>query len=101
MIEALPLAAKDVLWCCFGELKKAQQLLEEHRRRCVADGDLYRLAGSDGIIGVCKVLQGNIRDGIRLLEEAISETREGGLSGRCRLVPAFLMRGVFANYRGK
>src|SRR5262249_552641 len=29
------------------------QLLEGDRRRCIADGDIYRLAGSDGMIGVC------------------------------------------------
>ena len=51
--------------------EEGAQLLERDRRRCVADGDVYRLAGSDGIIGVCKVLQGNIRDGIHFLEEAI------------------------------
>jgi hypothetical protein len=47
------------------------QLLEGDRRRCTADGDLYRLAGSDGMIGVSKVLQGNIESGIHFLEEAI------------------------------
>ena len=47
------------------------KLLEEVRRRCLVEGDLYHTVGNDGIIGVCKVLQGNIRDGIRLLEEAI------------------------------
>jgi hypothetical protein len=62
------------------------QLLEGDRRRCIADGDIYRLAGSDGMIGVCKVLQGNIRDGIRFLEEAILRRETGGLSGRCGLV---------------
>ena len=51
--------------------EEGAQLLEGDRRRCVADGDVYRLAGSDGMIGVCKVLQGNIRSGIHFLEEAI------------------------------
>ena len=31
--------------------EEGAQLLERDRRRCVADGDVYRLAGSDGIIG--------------------------------------------------
>jgi hypothetical protein len=36
------------------------------------------LVASDGIIGVCRVLQGSISDGIRLLEEAIlKREREG------------------------
>ena len=51
--------------------EEGAQLLEGDRRRCVTDGDVYRLAGSDGMIGVCKVLQGNIRSGIHFLEEAI------------------------------
>ena len=51
--------------------EEGAQLLEGDRRRCIADGDVYRLAGSDGMIGVCKVLQGNIRNGIHFLEEAI------------------------------
>jgi class 3 adenylate cyclase len=54
------------------------KILDEERRRCVADGDLYILTASDGIMGVCKVLQGSIGDGIRLLEEGIlKREREG------------------------
>jgi len=52
------------------------KLLEDNNRRCVADGDLYTLTGSYGIVAVGRVLQGSIRDGIRLLEEGISK-REG------------------------
>jgi hypothetical protein len=44
----------------------------------VADGDLYTLTGSDGIVALGRVLQGNIGDGIRLLEEGIlKRDREG------------------------
>ena len=55
-----------------------EKLLEEDRRRCVADGDLYRLVGNDAIIGVCKVLQQNIKEGIRWLEEAILKRDKEG-----------------------
>jgi hypothetical protein len=44
----------------------------------VVDGDLYTLVGSEGTLGVGKVLQGNIADGIRLLEEAISRLEKEG-----------------------
>jgi class 3 adenylate cyclase/tetratricopeptide (TPR) repeat protein len=54
------------------------KLLEANNRRCVADGDLYSLVGSEGIIGVGKVLQGNITQGIRLLEEGISRREKEG-----------------------
>jgi class 3 adenylate cyclase/tetratricopeptide (TPR) repeat protein len=54
------------------------RLLEEFCRRCLADGDLYSLTSVDGIIGVSKVIQGNIRYGIRLLEEAILRREKEG-----------------------
>jgi hypothetical protein len=60
------------------QTEEGAKLLEADRRRCRADGDLYSLSGSDGIIGVCKVLQGNIRDGIHFLEEAILRREKEG-----------------------
>jgi len=53
-------------------------LLETFRRRCFADGDLYSLSTSDAILGVAKVIQGNIGEGIRLLKEAISKRESEG-----------------------
>lgn len=40
--------------------EEGAKLLEDDRRRSVDEGDLYQLVGSDGVVGVCKVLQGNI-----------------------------------------
>jgi tetratricopeptide (TPR) repeat protein len=54
------------------------KLIEEHRRTCIADGYLFALNGSDGILGVCKVLEGNIREGINFLEEAILRREKEG-----------------------
>jgi tetratricopeptide (TPR) repeat protein len=54
------------------------KLLEAFTRRCVVDGDLYGLVGNEGIIPVGKVFQGNIREGVRLLEEAISRREKEG-----------------------
>jgi hypothetical protein len=53
-------------------------LLEVHRRRCAADGHLAQLNSTDAIFGVCKILQGNIRDGLRLIEEAILKQEKQG-----------------------
>lgn len=53
-------------------------VLEGFRRRCLADGDLYSLTTSDAILGVSKVMQGKIREGVRLLEEAISKRESEG-----------------------
>ena len=46
-------------------------ILGEARRRCVANGNLYPLVGCAAIIGVCKVLEGDIKGGIHHIEEAI------------------------------
>jgi tetratricopeptide (TPR) repeat protein len=53
-------------------------LLEEYRHRCVADGLLEQLNVTDTILGVCKILQGNIRDGLRLIEQAILRHEKEG-----------------------
>jgi hypothetical protein len=53
-------------------------LLEEHHRRCAADGNFYTLAQSEGVIGICRVLQGKIGDGIVLLEAAIAKQESAG-----------------------
>jgi tetratricopeptide (TPR) repeat protein len=58
-------------------IEQAKPLLEEHRRQCVADGYHYLLVGTDAILGVCKVLQGNIQDGIHWIEEALSRHERG------------------------
>jgi hypothetical protein len=51
--------------------EEGAKLLEEQRRLCVKYGYLYALTGTDGIIGVCKVLQGSISGGIHFIEQAI------------------------------
>jgi hypothetical protein len=53
-------------------------LLEAYRGRCVADGLIERLNSTDTIFGLCKILQGNIRDGLRLLEDAILRREKEG-----------------------
>jgi hypothetical protein len=53
-------------------------LLEEHHRRCAADGNFYTLAHSEGVIGICKVLQGSISEGVALLEAAIVRQEGAG-----------------------
>jgi hypothetical protein len=60
------------------QAEEGAKLLEEHRRRCVADGYLYGLAGIDGIIAVSKVFQGNIGEGIHLIQEAILRQEKDG-----------------------
>jgi hypothetical protein len=52
--------------------------LAEHHRRCAADGNFYTLAQSEGVIGICRVLQGKISDGIVLLQAAIAKQERAG-----------------------
>ena len=58
--------------------EEGAMLLEAYRRRCVADGLIEQLNSTDTIFGVCKILQGNIRDGLRLIEEAILRREKEG-----------------------
>ena len=60
------------------QTEAGMDLLEEQRRRCLVEGDRYRLVGTDGPTGVCKVLQGNIGAGIRFLEGAILRREKEG-----------------------
>ena len=67
--------------CALVLLRRTEEgaaLLEEHHRRCAADGNFYTLANSEGVIGICRVLQGNISDGIVLLEAAIAKQERAG-----------------------
>jgi class 3 adenylate cyclase len=60
--------------CALVLLRRTEEgamLLEEHRRRCAADGHILGLEPVEPICGVSKILQGNMTDGIRLIEEAI------------------------------
>jgi nitrogenase molybdenum-iron protein alpha/beta subunit len=58
--------------------EEGARLLEERRGRDVTEGVLYNLTASDVIIGVSKVLQGNIGGGIHFIEEAILRRENEG-----------------------
>lgn len=73
--------ALNIKGCVLVLLRRTEDglmLLDAFRRRCFADGDLYSLTTSDAIIGVSKVILGNIAEGIRLLEQAISKRESEG-----------------------
>jgi hypothetical protein len=60
------------------QTEEGGRILDEERRRDIADGGLYALIASDAIVGVCRVFEGSIGDGIRLIEEAISKREREG-----------------------
>jgi hypothetical protein len=67
--------------CALVLLRRTEEgaaLLEENRRRSIANGYLIALTASDGILGVCLVLQGNIALGIHFIEEAILQREKEG-----------------------
>jgi class 3 adenylate cyclase/tetratricopeptide (TPR) repeat protein len=73
--------ALNIKGCVLTLLRRTEdglKILDAFRRRCFADGDLYSLTTSDAIIGVSKVIRGNIGEGIRLLEQAISKRESEG-----------------------
>jgi hypothetical protein len=61
-----------------GAWRILQPLVEAYRRRCVADGLIEQLNNTDTTFGACKILQGNIRDGLRLIEEVILKREKEG-----------------------
>jgi hypothetical protein len=64
------------------QTEEGAALLEQCRRRFFADGFIYCMHGSDAIVGLCKIFQGNIRGGIRFIEEAILQgDKDGNRSG--------------------
>ena len=63
------------------QIAEGAKILDEQRCRCIADGDVYILTATDGVMGVCKVLQGRIGDGIRLLDEGILKRDQEGYRG--------------------
>ena len=64
-----------------GRTEEGASLMEGQRSRAVTYGYLHTLRYSDAIIGVCKVLQGDIGRGIRLIEEAILRREKEGDRG--------------------
>jgi hypothetical protein len=71
-------ASKGCALVLLRRTKEGAALLEENRQRSIANGYLGSLTASDGILGVCQVLQGNIALGIHFIEEAIVRRENEG-----------------------
>lgn len=75
--------------------EEAAKLLQEQRRRILADGDFYDAAPVDGMLGLYKVLRGDIAGGLHIIEELILRLEtEGDKNGanwlRLNLAEAYL-----------
>jgi AAA ATPase domain len=58
--------------------EEGAKVLNELRRRWLQDGWLYGVAFADVLLGICNVVQGNMREGIRVVEEAILKMEKEG-----------------------
>jgi hypothetical protein len=66
-----------------GNIKAGMDLLQEHRKRAIANDFMYCRVGTDGPLGIAMVLQGNFSGGVRFLEGAIYwHERTGNTIGR-------------------
>jgi hypothetical protein len=61
-----------------GKTEDGAKLLEERRRQDVADGYNYGQTGLDATVGVCKIFQGNMAEGIRIIEHTILQEENEG-----------------------
>src|SRR6185437_15626774 len=67
-------AARNGIGICeilLRQLKDGRRDLVEFRSECLSNGCLYPLVGSDGVLGVGTVLEGDIGGGVREIEAAI------------------------------
>ena len=78
-------------------IAEAQTLLEELRGQCVADGFLQLARAIEPFLGVSKVIQGNITDGIHLIEQAISKSEREGYQRLADWHRLFLRGGLPTN----
>jgi class 3 adenylate cyclase/tetratricopeptide (TPR) repeat protein len=67
---AVASGAKGCALVLLRRTKEGAVLLEDVYRRCVDDGYSYMFTGMDPIVGVCRVLQGKIAEGIDFIERA-------------------------------
>jgi hypothetical protein len=70
--------AKGCALVLLRQTQEGAKVLEEERRRCLVDGSLGTLVVTDHALGVCRVLQGNIRHGIWFIEKAILKREKEG-----------------------
>jgi hypothetical protein len=75
------ITTRGIKGCALALLRRTDEgaaLLQENRNHAIAQGYLLLLVVSDGILGVCKVIQGNIALGVRLIEEGILQREKEG-----------------------
>jgi hypothetical protein len=76
------LGAKAFALVLLRRIEEGVKFLEEYRHRCRDDSNVFSLRASEGILGLCKIFQGRIADGIHVIEEAILREEKDGYRTR-------------------
>jgi tetratricopeptide (TPR) repeat protein len=74
----LAFGAKASALVALRRIEEGAKLLEEVRRRCDAGGNVVMLDSYEVLVGICKMLQGRIADGIHVIEKAIPKAEKDG-----------------------
>ncbi len=75
------LSGKGCSLVLLGQAQEGEKLLQQHRSDSLSRGYLYSLVGSDLAIGVCRVLRGDIAEGIGWIRESILKLEKDGYAG--------------------
>jgi hypothetical protein len=70
--------AKGMALMALRRPEEAATVLQEQRRRIMADGDFYTAPPVDAMLGIYEILQGNIAKGIHFLEEQLLRVETEG-----------------------
>jgi hypothetical protein len=79
--RAAATVAKGCALTLLRRTEEANGCLQEQCRRIAIEGDFYTLVGVDPMIGLCKILEGNMAEGIHIIEELISRRDKEGYRG--------------------
>jgi hypothetical protein len=77
-LGTLGLGAKASALVALRRIEEGAKLLEEVRRSCDAGGDVVQLDRYEVLVGICKMLQGRIADGLLVIERAIPKAEKDG-----------------------
>jgi class 3 adenylate cyclase len=80
MDRLVALGAKAFALVLLGRVREGIMSLEEYRRGCAALGYLNGYGASEVPFGICKIFQGNITEGLHLVEQAVVKHQNEGLS---------------------
>jgi tetratricopeptide (TPR) repeat protein len=76
--RTVALGAKGVTLVLLYRVEEGAKLLRDASHQAAADGFLYNATGNEAILGLSNILQGNFKEGIHSVEEAIARRDEEG-----------------------